>query len=255
MSSYMPIGHRVIRLDAVDSTNNYAANGIARGEFGHGTAIMALEQSAGKGQRGRTWTTAKGLDLAVSIVLQPQGMPATAQFDLAKLASLAVHRVVARILEEAGADGNEVRIKWPNDVLVGREKIAGILIVNEVQGERLVASVVGIGLNVNGSGWPSELHATSLCAETGAALELEAVLHQLCSSMEHFWQLHLHEPGVLNEAYTGLLWAKGRFTAFTLDGQDVQGRPLGVDGLGRLLLEDGSGQVSAYGLERVRFKR
>ncbi len=255
MSDHQPIGHRVIRLDAVDSTNNYAANGLAQGQFAHGTAIMALEQLAGKGQRGRSWTTTKGLDLAVSIVLKPLHMPASAQFDLAKLASLAVHQVVTGSLAEAKADVGGVRIKWPNDVLVGREKIAGILIMNEVQGERLVSSVVGIGLNVNGSGWPSELHATSLCAETGRMHDLDAVLRRLCASMEHFWQLLLGRPGGLNEPYADLLWAKGRFTEFTLDGKGIQGRPLGIDDTGRLLLEDASGRVAAYGMERLRFKR
>lgn len=249
------IGHRVVLLDSVDSTNNFAAKGLARHELQHGTAILAMEQTAGRGQRGRVWSTADGLDIAASIVLLPEALAAVDQFMLSRMASLAVHDVVADALREAGSDPAEVRIKWPNDILIGRSKVAGILIVNELKGPWLASAIIGIGLNVNSRGWPEAYRATSLVQETRTVHKLRTVLDRLCARLEHWWRLLAKEPAVLADAYASRLWALGRFTAFTLDGQPLTARPLDVDASGRLLVEQASGAVAAYSLERLRFVR
>lgn len=249
------IGHQVIQLGSVDSTNNYAATALARHELQHGTAIMAMEQTAGSGQRGRAWTTLKGLDLAASVVLLPQGLAAGAQSMLSKMAALAVHDVVADAMHKCNRNADEVRIKWPNDVLVGREKVAGILIVNEVHGAWLTSSIVGVGVNVNSSGWPREMAATSLLVQTGVQQDLGAVVHQLCGRMEHWWTLLRTDPEGLSKAYGQLLWGRDRFCSFLLDGAPFYARMLDVDGAGRLLVEDEAGRVAAYGLERLSLLR
>ncbi len=249
------IGEQVIVLDSVDSTNNYAATALSRQELRHGTAIMALEQTAGRGQRGREWIAAPGLDLSASMVLLPDRFPATEQFNLAKAAALAVHDVVSDALREAGKDEQEARIKWPNDVLIGRNKVAGILIVNELKGPYVASSIVGIGINVNSTGLPSELAATSLLQETRALREPRALLTQLCQRMEHWWERMADAPGTIAAAYAERLWAKSRFSTFTLDGEEFSARPIDVDGSGRLIVEDEAGNVAAYGLERLRFRR
>lgn len=253
---WMPvIGEQVIVLDNVGSTNNYAATALSRQDIGHGTVIMAMEQTAGKGQRGREWIAAPGLDLTASLVLLPKDLAAMEQFNLAKAAALAVHDVVSEALRKAGKDDQEARIKWPNDVLIGRNKVAGILIVNELKGPHVVSSIVGIGINVNSTGLPSELCATSLLQETRAFREPRALLGRLCERMEHWWGMMADAPGTIAAAYAERLWAKGRFSTFTLDGAEFTARPLDVDGSGRLIVEDQAGNVTAYGLERLRFRR
>lgn len=255
MNNQPRIGHRVVVLDSVDSTNNYAAKALARQELGHGTAIMALEQTHGRGQRGRTWETEKGQDLTASFILKPEGLPAAKQFNLAKAAALAVHDVVAETLEEAGKDPGLVRVKWPNDVLVDRDKVAGILIANELQGASLSSSVVGIGINVNSRGWPSTLMATSLWQETRVQYDLRQLLDQLCGRLDHWWNAVGQAPEEVAASYGRLLWAKDRFAPFQLDGKPFMARPLEVDEAGRLLVEDEQGRVMAFGLERLRFAR
>ncbi len=255
MESYPTIGHRVIQLPSVDSTNNYAAMGMARQELRHGTAIMALEQTAGKGQRGREWSTSPGLDLAASLVLIPEDFKAMDQFNLAKAAALAVHDVVADALLKTGRNADMVRVKWPNDVLIDRNKVAGILIVNELKGSRLASAIVGVGINVNSTGFATELAATSLVQETRVVQDLDQLLALLCDRMEHWWKLLIKEPASVSERYAELLWSKNRFSSFTLDGADFTARPLGVDESGRLIVEDEAGHVVAYGLERLRFQR
>lgn len=249
------IGDTVLRLASVDSTNNYAAKGVAEGRFGHGTVILALEQTQGRGQWNREWLTAPGLDLAMSVVLLPEKLPAMAQFALAKAAALAVHGVVAELLANAGKNAAEVRIKWPNDILVDRSKVAGILIENELQGSWVASSVVGIGLNVDSRGMESGMAATSLRQETGRAMGLDPVLNKLCSTLETWWQKVAVEDETISTAYAGHLWAKGRFADFSLDGKEHRARPLDVDAVGRLIVEEEDGTVRAYGMERLRFKR
>jgi BirA family biotin operon repressor/biotin-[acetyl-CoA-carboxylase] ligase len=248
------IGSVFISLDSVDSTNKYAADLIADDRAPHGTVILALEQTAGRGQRGRTWKSAKGLDLAASVVLRPLWLSADRQFLLAQVAALAVHDVVADAMRTAVDRRNEqVRIKWPNDVLIDRRKVAGILIQNELTGTTVATSIIGIGLNVNSSELEAELNATSLRMETGLEQDLQALLVLLCQRLEHWLDLaNVHAPE-LALRYAALLWSRNRFADMELDGEPFSARPMDVDPAGRLLVEDARGQVKAFGLDRLRF--
>lgn len=247
------IGERIITLGSVDSTNNYAADLLAGGGMHHGTVILAHEQTAGRGQRGRTWRSGEGLDLTASVILVPDHMRVSDQFALSKMVAVAVHDVVAATLIGVGRDPGEVRVKWPNDVLVGRRKIAGILIKNEIMGSLIRTCVVGIGLNVNSKEWEEDLMATSLRLETGRKHQVEEVLERLCLRLQELWSgTGLADPG-LAERYGSLLWARGRFADLELDGRPFTGRPIDVDAEGRLIVEDEAGTVRALGLERLRF--
>jgi BirA family biotin operon repressor/biotin-[acetyl-CoA-carboxylase] ligase len=248
------IGTVFISLDSVDSTNKYAADLVAQDKAPHGTVILAHEQTAGRGQRGRTWKSAKGLDLAASVVLRPDWLNADRQFILAQAAALAVHDVVAEAMRTAvDGRGEQVRIKWPNDVLIDRRKVAGILIQNELSGIKVATSIIGIGINVNSSELEAELHATSLRMETGLEQDLKALLIRLCQRLEHWLDLAEAQDPELPLRYATLLWSRNRFADMELDGAPYSARPMDVDPSGRLLVEDASGQVQAFGLDRLRF--
>lgn len=242
----MGIGAPILAFDSLESTNKTAAELIGLSKVQHGAVIMASEQTAGRGQRGRSWDTQPGLDLAASIVLQPKDLRAEDQFVLSKLVALAVADVVGPMVQE------KVGVKWPNDVLVGRRKIAGILIENELMGERVVNSIVGIGINVNSSGFPEDLMATSLLMERGGAVQVKEVLDRLCQALESRWQAFA--TGVLPaKDYVHALWARGRWVELYLDGAPIKARPMDVDRHGRLIVEKEGGEVMAYGLDRLRF--
>jgi BirA family biotin operon repressor/biotin-[acetyl-CoA-carboxylase] ligase len=243
----MAIGERLIEFDVVESTNKTAADLIGLSQAPHGTVIVAREQTQGRGQRGRQWTSVPGEDLTLSIVLQPQGLRAEEQFILSKLSALAVRDTVGTYLPLG------VRVKWPNDVLVERRKVAGILIDCDLVGDRVRHAVVGVGLNVNGMDLPEELAATSLRQEMGAMLGLEQVRATL---IDHFRQRYAQwEAGGagLDQDYAVALWAAGRWADMVLDGTPVALRPMDVDRHGRLLVEHDDGRVAAYGLDRLRF--
>lgn len=248
------IGTVFISLDSVESTNKYAADLVAQGHAPDGTVILAKEQTAGRGQRGRTWKSAKGLDLTTSVVLRPTWLRADRQFILAQAAALAVHDVVAEAMgTSVDGRGELVRVKWPNDVLIDRSKVAGILIQNELSGNRVTTSIIGIGINVNSSELEAELNATSLRMETGREQDLQVLLTRLCQRLEHWLDLAQAQAPELPLRYAALLWSRNRFVDMELDGAPYSARPMDVDPLGRLLVEDASGQVQAFGLDRLRF--
>lgn len=149
-------------LDKVDSTNNYAMARIDDGLAKHGMAWFAEEQTAGKGQRGKTWASEKGKNIAMSLVLSPEALKITSHFHL----SAAVAVACFEFLEEY-IDG-ETKIKWPNDLFWRDRKAGGILIENKLQGTMWKWAVVGIGINVNQTVFDRTLNnAVSLKQITG----------------------------------------------------------------------------------------
>ena len=130
-------------LDTVDSTNNYAMAQIHAGKAKHGMCWFAKEQTAGKGQRGKHWTTEPGKNIAMSLVLKPGQLKISHQFHLSALAALTCFEF---FLQYAG---DETKIKWSNDLFWRDRKAGGILIENIFQGKDWRWAVVGIGININ----------------------------------------------------------------------------------------------------------
>ena len=130
-------------LDTVDSTNNYAMGRINAALAKHGMAWFARYQTAGKGQRGKTWKTEKDKNIAISIVLEPERLQLNNQFHLSAAIALTCFEFFSRYA------GDETKIKWPNDLYWRDRKAGGILIENILQGKAWKWAVVGIGINVN----------------------------------------------------------------------------------------------------------
>ena len=211
---YNLLGTPFIELASIDSTNNYALTQIHAGLAQHGTAFFAHEQVAGKGQRGKTWTTQKDSSLIISIVINPQPLQLMQQFHLSACIALSVS-------EFFGAyTGDGTRIKWPNDLYWCDRKAGGILIENiignkksEVGSQRsetnhlsgisqLVAinqqsatswlwAVVGIGININQVSFSGELrNPVSLRQITGKNFDPVKLAKELCTIIDrNFKQL------------------------------------------------------------------
>jgi BirA family biotin operon repressor/biotin-[acetyl-CoA-carboxylase] ligase len=164
-------------LDTVDSTNNYAMQLVQDGLAKHGRAWFANEQTAGKGQRGKSWASEKGKNIAMSLVLVPGQSKITSQFHLSAVVAL----VCFEFLKQYA--GDEMKIKWPNDLFWRDRKAGGILIENKFHGKAWKWAVVGIGININQRVFNKELgNAVSLQQITGKffdTVELAKELHEL----------------------------------------------------------------------------
>lgn len=151
-----PFGARLVYRVTTESTMNDAAALAASGEP-HGTIVLAEEQTAGRGRFGRAWYSERGAGLYFSMILRPP-LPAAAAPMLTLAAGLAVREAASQVT------GLDADIRWPNDVLLGGKKCAGILLELTAEPERIKWVILGIGINVNQSVLPAELagEATSL---------------------------------------------------------------------------------------------
>ena len=226
------IGKHIIRLESVDSTNNYATAAIKSGEASHGSLIYANFQEKGKGQRLNSWESEKGKNLLLSYVLTPNKLPSEKSFELNFICSLAVKDFVSHL-----AIGHTVNIKWPNDIMLNGKKVAGVLIENALQSGKLKFSILGIGLNMNQKefSYPS---ATSILKETKNVTDLELAISLLSSYLEK-WYLKL-EAGKLNDLileYNSFLWKKNVLISAVFKGESTKLKLLNVDRFGLVQLE------------------
>ena len=195
-----PIGKPFIELQSVDSTNKYAMGLVHRdllpdgqGEAQHGMAIFAHEQTAGKGQRGKSWASQKGLNIALSILLNPYPLSVPDQFKLSVCIAVSAGELFSKYA------GDETKIKWPNDIYWRDRKAGGILIENIIQssqsavGSRWLSgwqwAVIGIGLNINQTDFDPDLpNPVSLKQITGKNYEPIELAKELCSIIEKNYQ-------------------------------------------------------------------
>ena len=171
-------GKKVIHLDTTDSTNSYAASILVAG-IDEGTVVIAEEQTAGRGRSGRVWSSEKGKNLTFSIILKPKVPPASIGV-ISLYAALGVAEAVRDLT------GMSAHCKWPNDVLIAGRKLCGILSDTSIEGGSLTSVVVGIGLNVNQTEFPSEIQPapTSLRLAAGRTFDRIKVLSSVLDRLE-----------------------------------------------------------------------
>ena len=153
----------LVRLDTVDSTNNYAANLCKLSKLVNGTTILTKRQNHGRGQRGATWHSEPDKNLIFSTVIYPN-LPIKRIFYLNICASISLVKTLNDL-------GIQAKVKWPNDIYIENRKVAGILIENQLGGNLVQTSVIGVGLNVNQLNFPPDINATSLSLEKGIELK------------------------------------------------------------------------------------
>ncbi|MDX1906842.1 MAG: biotin--[acetyl-CoA-carboxylase] ligase [Bacteroidia bacterium] len=229
-------GNTVFRYESLPSTNVRAWELLADNPP-EGTVILTREQTAGRGQKGNTWQAVPGINLTFSVIYRPGFLDPRDLFALSKCACLAVRDVVA-----TSVPGAEVLVKWPNDILVNRRKVAGILIENQLAGARVQAAVIGIGLNVNQTQFPPEIadRATSLSLEAGRLMSLEAVLSQVLDRLEGYYiQLRQGQTAALDQTYLAHLYGYQEEVSMTFGGARQHLRILGTDRSGKLAATDG----------------
>jgi BirA family biotin operon repressor/biotin-[acetyl-CoA-carboxylase] ligase len=242
----MQINFKITHLESVDSTSNYVATAFAQGKSGHGSVILADKQTSGRGQRDSTWHSEGGLNLLFSILLIPDNMSASQSQSMMHCATLALVEVLKSFDVQA-------LIKWPNDVVVGRQKIAGILIENQLSGTRISRSILGIGLNINQSDFGG-LNATSLYLETGKYADVKDVLLRFLHHFDRLWSTLIRgEFQVLKSVYSSLLFGLNETLIFEDELGEFQGLIQGVDELGRLHVLSDRGERT-YDLKEIRFK-
>lgn len=248
------IGKNLLFLPEVESTNTYAMGMLRNVNALEGTVVYTDNQTRGKGQRGSSWNSAVASNITASIILKPGFLKADESFFLSKISALAIYDVLTDVLNSSQYD---IKIKWPNDMLVNSRKIAGILIENNYHQQLLQNSVIGIGLNVNQSdfGDLSSL-ATSLSRLSGISYDRKAILEKLCSYLEK-WYLSLKSGNIsqINELYLARLNGMNQMASFRLPGnEDVfEATITGVTKEGHLCLDIPGSGSRTFDIKEIQF--
>lgn len=232
------MGHKIHYYPTLDSTNTEAYQLALRGAR-EGEIVIAESQKKGRGRLGRPWFSPPYLNLNLSVILRPPIPPSQASV-ITLLAAVATAEAIEQI------SGISPTIKWPNDLLVGGRKIAGLL--NEIHSEadRIHFVILGIGVNLNvaASCFPEKIRsiATSLKRETGRPVSRKIFLSSLLKALEAWYQLFLKEgnPPILR-AWKQRAQIEGKPVKVTSFGETLWGTAVDVDSDGRLLIRTREG--------------
>lgn len=231
-------------LDAAASTNEEVAARAAQGAT-DGLVVVADHQTAGRGRVDRTWETPPGTAVTFSLLLRPDAPTRTWPW-LPLLTGYAVDKAMK-------GNGLEAGVKWPNDVLIGEKKVAGIL-VERIETPEGPAAVVGVGVNVGLTADELPVStATSLELEMGRPVDRTDVLVEILNAVREAvdaWEMGGDQGGVrLHESYAAACVTVGRQVRVDLpDGEAIEGLAVEIDPTGRLVVEsDGRRHAVAAG--------
>jgi BirA family biotin operon repressor/biotin-[acetyl-CoA-carboxylase] ligase len=258
-----------IELQTVDSTNNYAFSQIHAGLAQHGTAIFAHEQSAGKGQRGKTWVSPVDSTIALSLVIKPAPLALTQQFRLSACVAISVLEWFKTYA------GENVKIKWPNDLYWKDRKAGGILIESIVgstesgvrggdsgslpAGRRVDSreskpgswpwAVIGIGININQESFPPDLpNPVSLRQITGQRFDTVEMAKELCAVFDQWFERLIHEGfESIYEKYISSLYKRNEKVKLKKGSRVFEATVKSVSRDGKLIIQHGVEEQIDFG--------
>lgn len=239
---------RIKWFEALDSTSSELLRHVA--DYDNLSVVAAVNQTAGRGQRGNRWLSSPGDNLTFSLLLKPEALPAREVMALTCFATLPVRDALRE-------EGVPAVIKWPNDIYVGRKKICGMLVENGLEGPDIAWSVIGIGINLNQTEFPGGvLNPTSLRRLTGRTYSPAAFLEKLCRRMETWLpalETRSRRDG-LRETYVRDLFQKdspARYRDLTT-GNEFTGIIRGITPEGLLRIE-AEGRERTFGFKEVGY--
>ncbi|WP_299209268.1 biotin--[acetyl-CoA-carboxylase] ligase [uncultured Dokdonia sp.] len=239
---------RIVKLHTTDSTNDYLKSLAKEEKLEEDTVVWALNQTHGRGQMGTIWATDSGKNLTFSVFRKIQQITIDQQFYALMAASLAVKDVLEKLLIK------NVRVKWPNDILSGKQKICGILIENVIKKGELNAMVIGVGLNVNQTVWENVPRATSIKMQTGIHFDLQEILNLLLEQFHHYVKMLLDGNfKTIKKEYETYLFRKDKPSTFLNSNQEqFVGIIQGVTDQGKLILLEEDNIVNEYDLKEIQ---
>ena len=246
------IGKNVLFLPEVESTNTYAINLLRNVNVMDGTIIYSNNQTQGKGQRGSVWTSEIGKNIILSVILQPRFLDVNKSFYLSKITALACYDVLTEMLNPSQYD---IKIKWPNDILVNNKKIGGILIENNLSGTAIHHAVIGIGLNINQENF-GDLNslATSIKLQSNDDYDTATILKSICSKLEK-WYFRLKENKFddIHLNYLSHLYGLNQIHHFVDNfGHEFYAEVMNVEENGKLVVKNANNDFLTYDIKEVK---
>jgi BirA family biotin operon repressor/biotin-[acetyl-CoA-carboxylase] ligase len=244
----MIIGSKLIFRENLPSTNTYISKLLRDESIPEGTVVFTNYQSAGRGQPGNSWESEDGKNLLISLLIFPSMIKPVNQFILSMALSLGICDFLNRHIPAC-------TIKWPNDIYVNNDKIAGILIENSIMGESIEHSIAGIGLNVNQDKFLSNApNPVSMKLVTGKVFDLTMCLGEFLSDLDRRYKhvISGNSDQIRNE-YVSKLYRLNKWREFRDSNGAFEGRIMNVTDTGKLQLEKKSGVRDEYSFKELEF--
>ncbi len=227
---------RIIKLNAIDSTNTYLKQLSSKNSVEDYTVVTANYQTKGRGQMGAAWDSEKAKNLMCSVFKECSNISLKNKFYISMVTSLAIVKTLQNFSVP------KLRVKWPNDILSDNKKVCGILIENVIKNKKLEASIIGIGLNVNQTGFKYLPNASSLKIITGTVFNTDELLQLIIKNLKYYFSiLETGDLKILKNEYENLLFRKNKPSTFK-DGKGLMfsGFIKGISNSGKLqvTLED-----------------
>ncbi|MFD1096678.1 biotin--[acetyl-CoA-carboxylase] ligase [Salegentibacter chungangensis] len=239
---------RIIKVNAINSTNEFARNLYRGNSKFEPSCVVAKEQTKGKGQRGARWVSNAGENLTFSILYPKLNIGINQQFLLSATVSVCILKVLIKY------NIPKLKVKWPNDIMSGRFKISGILIENILKNDKIEASVIGVGLNVNQETFEGLPQAASLKLVTGRSFKLNQLLQDILAEIElKLSTLSEERQTEVLEEYATNMFRRNKVSTFQLpDGRYFTGIIRGVTTTGRLNMEIEDSVFKTFDLKEVK---
>ena len=239
-----------LKLDATDSTNSSLKELVREGMPRNWTVVSTGEQIRGRGQQGANWFSDVGKNLTFSILIKDTGLKASEQF----LLNCAISNGIFNVMNAHSIP--RVKVKWPNDIMSGSSKLAGILIENSLINDTIAYSIVGIGLNVNQEEFPADLpEAVSMRQRTGEHYNLDSILEELVASIKS--DIGLIESGqhaALRTHYSERMYRKEVPHMYrTPGGEPFIAQIKGTTEKGLLVLGKEDGSLAHYAFKEIEY--
>ncbi len=244
----------IIKVESTDSTNEYAQNLISRKELMEGDVVCTEKQMNGKGQGQNFWESEHSSNLTCSIILEPKFLLPTNQFALTQIVSLAILDVINGYLGINKKD--KLKVKWPNDIYIGHQKVAGILFQNFIIGNKIDYSIVGIGVNINQLMFLSDAkNPVSLIHHTKKVIAVSGFLNSLLVAIGKRYELFKKDSDFdgLKSSYMKNLYLSETWSLYADKDGPFEGKIIDIDEFGRLKIITRTGKKKIYMFKEVEF--
>jgi BirA family biotin operon repressor/biotin-[acetyl-CoA-carboxylase] ligase len=238
---------KLIKLDAIDSTNIYVKELIAKGDIKNFTAVTSKYQTSGRGRNNNIWHDEPSKNLNFSLYKEFNSFKIEDKFLLNIISSISVFKLLKKY------NLKNLSVKWPNDIMSGNKKISGILIENNIRGKSINYSIIGIGINVNQLNFKNLPKATSLHIETGVINSPDLMAEELQQILKLNFELMLENPEKLLNDYNKFLFEKDKRANYLTNNKIMSGRILNVNMLGEILIRNNDGVTEKFNTDEIKF--
>lgn len=237
-----------IELEETTSTNSFLSALCDKQAVADLTCVYTAFQSQGRGQRGNSWESEAGMNLLFSFVVYPNSLEAHRQFLLSQVTALALYEVLSIYADE-------ISIKWPNDIYWRDKKLCGTLIENDLTGIYVSRSISGTGVNLNQRAFTSDApNPVSLTQITGQSYDKTEILQQIMQRVAFYYGLlEAGDDATIARRYKSALYRRDGYYPYADSTGTFRARIIGIEPIGKLVLEDESGLKREYMFKEVSF--